>query len=108
MPRSAREMRNPVPGSAEVLAEGRAHFADHCAICHGNDGRGRTPMDEGHVEVKTQEGKVIAARLTKDTKYFKGQEPATLADLKTGLRAALRVAGEGKTLTAGEVRLPSD
>jgi hypothetical protein len=44
IPRSAREMRNPVPHTGQVLAEGRAHFADHCAICHGNDGRGQTPI----------------------------------------------------------------
>ncbi|MGH7859941.1 MAG: c-type cytochrome, partial [Candidatus Binatia bacterium] len=24
------------------LASGRAHFADHCATCHGNDGKGET------------------------------------------------------------------
>jgi hypothetical protein len=67
-----------------------------------------TTVDADHLEVRTQEGKVVAARLTKDTKYFKGQEPATLADVKEGLRAALRVRGEGKALTAGEVRLPSE
>lgn len=44
VPRSARDTRNPVPHSEEVVAEGRAHFADHCAICHGNDGRGQTPI----------------------------------------------------------------
>ena len=31
----------------EVIADGRAHFADHCAICHGNDGSGDTPMGRG-------------------------------------------------------------
>ena len=31
---------NPVPLSEAVLADGRAHFADHCAGCHGNDGKG--------------------------------------------------------------------
>lgn len=35
---------NPVPLTAEVLASARAHFADHCASCHGNDGRGQTSM----------------------------------------------------------------
>ena len=25
-----------------VLADGRAHWADHCATCHANDGSGRT------------------------------------------------------------------
>jgi mono/diheme cytochrome c family protein len=27
-----------------VLAEARAHFADHCAICHANDGSGNTAI----------------------------------------------------------------
>lgn len=31
---------NPVPLTEAVLADGRAHFADHCAGCHGNDGKG--------------------------------------------------------------------
>jgi mono/diheme cytochrome c family protein len=33
-------MKNPVPLTPQVLADGRAHFADHCAGCHGNDGKG--------------------------------------------------------------------
>jgi mono/diheme cytochrome c family protein len=44
VPRAARTMENPVPATPAVLAEARAHFADHCAICHGNDGRGQTPI----------------------------------------------------------------
>ena len=44
VPRRAREMQNPVALTDGVLAEGSAHFADHCAICHGNDGRGQTPI----------------------------------------------------------------
>lgn len=42
MPEAQKQMRNPVPASDEVLAEARVHFADHCANCHGNDGRGST------------------------------------------------------------------
>jgi len=38
---------NPVPKTEEAIAEGRAHFADHCASCHGNDGRGETEMGRG-------------------------------------------------------------
>jgi mono/diheme cytochrome c family protein len=37
---------NPVPNTEEAIAEGRAHFADHCASCHANDGSGDTEM--GH------------------------------------------------------------
>jgi mono/diheme cytochrome c family protein len=44
VPRAARNAQNPIVPSDEVLAEGRAHFADHCALCHGNDGRGDTQL----------------------------------------------------------------
>jgi mono/diheme cytochrome c family protein len=27
--------------------EGMEHFADHCAVCHGNDGSGNTEMGRG-------------------------------------------------------------
>jgi mono/diheme cytochrome c family protein len=46
VPRLMRRAGNPVPLSADVLARGRAHFADHCASCHGNDGRGRTAIGQ--------------------------------------------------------------
>ena len=42
--RQAKSLTNPVEYSGEVIAEGRAHFADHCATCHGNDGSGNTEM----------------------------------------------------------------
>ena len=44
MPRTARAAKNPIALSEQVLSEGRAHFADHCAMCHGNDGRGETKI----------------------------------------------------------------
>jgi mono/diheme cytochrome c family protein len=43
-PRRLREARNPAPLTGEALARARAHFADHCASCHGNDGRGKTTI----------------------------------------------------------------
>ena len=43
-PADLRDAKNPVPLTPEVLAEARAHFADHCATCHGNDGKGQTEM----------------------------------------------------------------
>ncbi len=45
-PRNQREAQNPVPVTPEVLDRARAHFADHCASCHGNDGRGRTSIGQ--------------------------------------------------------------
>lgn len=43
-PSSLRDRKNPVPLTPEVLTEAKAHFADHCAVCHGNDGKGQTAM----------------------------------------------------------------
>ena len=40
VPSDLRGGKNPVALTPAVLAEGRAHFADHCATCHGNDGKG--------------------------------------------------------------------
>jgi mono/diheme cytochrome c family protein len=45
-PSYVRAARNPVSPTAEVLARARAHFADHCATCHGNDGRGQTKLGQ--------------------------------------------------------------
>ncbi len=47
IPRAAKEMTNPVQLTPEVLTDARRHYADHCAICHGNDGRGDTEMGRG-------------------------------------------------------------
>jgi mono/diheme cytochrome c family protein len=47
VPPEVRDRPNPVPRSDEKLAEGRSHFADHCAVCHGNDGSGKTEMGQG-------------------------------------------------------------
>jgi mono/diheme cytochrome c family protein len=47
IPSSARGRSNPVPSSPEALADGMAHYADHCAVCHANDGSGKTEMGQG-------------------------------------------------------------
>jgi len=44
MPAEAKSRTNPVANSPEVLAEGRAHWADHCFSCHANDGSGNTTL----------------------------------------------------------------
>jgi mono/diheme cytochrome c family protein len=47
IPHDARAARNPIAASPENLHEARLHFADHCATCHGNDGRGDSMMGKG-------------------------------------------------------------
>src|SRR5580704_19676702 len=47
IPANARNAHNPISASDETLKEARAHFADHCATCHGNDGGGDTMYGKG-------------------------------------------------------------
>ena len=44
VPAGAKERANPVSDSPQVLAEALAHWADHCAVCHANNGSGDTEM----------------------------------------------------------------
>jgi mono/diheme cytochrome c family protein len=41
VPAEVRGRTNPVALTPDLLREAGAHFADHCASCHGNDGRGQ-------------------------------------------------------------------
>ena len=43
---SVRDARNPVTPTPVALARARAYFADHCAACHANDGRGQTELGQ--------------------------------------------------------------
>jgi mono/diheme cytochrome c family protein len=47
IPPDARTRQNPIPPSPEALADGMAHYADHCASCHANDGSGDTELGRG-------------------------------------------------------------
>ncbi len=42
LPASYKSLKNPYPPTPENLREGLEHFADHCAVCHANDGSGQT------------------------------------------------------------------
>jgi mono/diheme cytochrome c family protein len=44
VPSDARDAANPIPPGPRAVAAGLAHFADHCASCHANDGSGQTAL----------------------------------------------------------------
>lgn len=46
IPSDAQAKQNPIPLSGEVLQQARAHWADHCATCHGNNGSGQVPLGQ--------------------------------------------------------------
>lgn len=47
IPAEARLAQSPIAASPRTRDLGLAHFADHCASCHGNDGSGRTELGLG-------------------------------------------------------------
>ena len=47
IPRSADNLENPVPDSADAISDGLAHFADHCATCHADNGSGDAEIGRG-------------------------------------------------------------
>ena len=46
-PHAVRDRTNPLQPTAEVLDQALAHFADHCATCHANNGSGDTSIGRG-------------------------------------------------------------
>lgn len=45
--RAVRSMTNPVEPTEAVMDEALEHFADHCAVCHANNGSGETEIGQG-------------------------------------------------------------
>jgi mono/diheme cytochrome c family protein len=47
VPGDYRDLTNPVLRNEESIRNGMAHFADHCAVCHANNGSGDIEMGRG-------------------------------------------------------------
>ena len=47
VPAAYQDLANPVLRNEESIRNGMAHFADHCATCHANDGSGNAEMGKG-------------------------------------------------------------
>lgn len=46
-PAGVKNMPNPQQATPENIREGMEHFADHCAVCHANNGNGDTMFGRG-------------------------------------------------------------
>ena len=46
IPGSARDEKNPLTVTPEMLQEGRDNFTNHCASCHGKDGDGHSGIGQ--------------------------------------------------------------
>lgn len=70
IPRHARDLANPVKFSPDVLARSKAHFADHCASCHGNEGRGTTLLGKGLYPKPPNMAEAATQQLTDGELYY--------------------------------------
>jgi mono/diheme cytochrome c family protein len=68
-PADLRGKRNPLPATPQVLTEARAHWADHCASCHGNDGKGKTVIGE-HLYPRAPDMTLPATQSLSDGELF--------------------------------------
>lgn len=66
-----------------------------------------TSLSAEQVMVKDGEAKSVTIRVTKDTKYRKGNAPAAAADLKVGDRVVVEAAGKVGAYSAVEIRFSS-
>ena len=69
IPRSARDRKNPVELTVQSLRSGMAHFADHCASCHGNEGNGDTEMGRG-LSPRSPDMRKVATQALSDGELF--------------------------------------
>lgn len=64
-----------------------------------------TKVEKGRIEIKGTDGKPVAVALVAGTTYAKGKAPATLADVRPGMKAEIEATRSPKALTAGKVRV---
>jgi mono/diheme cytochrome c family protein len=69
-PAGVRNLRNPVTATPENLRDGRIHFADHCASCHGNDGSGETAVGRNLYPKAPDMRKVETQKLTDGELFY--------------------------------------
>ena len=69
VPADLRGAENPLPLTPAVVTDARAHWADHCAVCHGNDGKGRTTIG-GHLYPRAPDMTLPATQELTDGELF--------------------------------------
>ena len=69
VPRAARARVNPLPDTPETIKAGMEHYADHCSLCHANDGSGDTEIGR-NLYPKTPDMRLPATQRLSDGELF--------------------------------------
>ena len=67
--RGAASMKSSLAPSAALIEAGRAHWADHCATCHANDGSGQTEMGQ-HLYPRAPDMRLPSTQSMSDGELF--------------------------------------
>jgi mono/diheme cytochrome c family protein len=69
VPSSVRGQKNPFTATPDVVGDARAHFADHCAICHANNGSGNTEIGQ-NLYPKTPDMRMLQTQNLSDGELY--------------------------------------
>lgn len=47
IPGNAKSLKNPIQSTPDNLVEAKKHYMEHCAVCHGENGSGKTETAGG-------------------------------------------------------------
>lgn len=67
-----------------------------------------TEVTDHSISLKTRAGTQATVEFNSETKFFKGDAPATAKDVQVGNRVAIHAQQSNKALRATEVRIGSD
>ncbi len=129
--KNAKSRSNPLADSAEILASARAHWADHCASCHSNNGSGHVEMgkhlyppapdvrqlatmpawgivakasDTG-VSVKMKEAKIVEVQFGEKTTFLRAKVAIDKVSIKVGDRIVIHTPKVNDKLVAHTVEI---
>jgi mono/diheme cytochrome c family protein len=100
VPRAMRDTPNPVSFSDDVFVESRAHFADHCAGCHANDGSGNTEVGRNLYPRAPDMRLAETQRLTDGELYWIIENGVRLTGMPPGATGPITISRPGNWSTS--------
>ena len=95
-----RDTPNPVSFSDAVWVESRAHFADHCAGCHANDGSGNTEVGRNLYPRAPDMRLAETQRLTDGELYWIIENGVRLTGMPPGATGPITISRPGNWSTS--------
>ncbi len=81
LPSNYRHLKNPLEASPENIRAGMEHFADHCAMCHANDGSGDTLLGKNMYPKPPDMRETVTQRKTDGELYYTIQNGVRLSGM---------------------------